>query len=279
MWGNMRKLAIGAALSGTLALAGLAAPAASAADAPDLTFAGVTVNKGKAVVVGTTDTVTVPVSYTLTRPKDLVIDQEKNIQAVMLYRGTLRSVDNEVGPDAPPVCTTAVTTDTTVTENCTEKIVVDPQEALFDVADATTWKAAGVYGHSDSVFSDDYLHSESDVTVWGNLASVKVQRAARLTVNATPEPAVKGRTLTVKGSLTRADWEYGTYRGYQGVKVVLQFKADGGSYANVKGITSGTKGALSTTVKATRSGTYRFVFAGTATTAAKTSAGDHVTVK
>ncbi|MFF8903651.1 hypothetical protein [Streptomyces olivaceoviridis] len=35
----------------------------------------------------------------------------------------------------------------------------------------------------------------------------------------------------------------------------------------------------STTVKAGRSGTYRFVFAGTATTGAKTSAGDHVTVK
>ncbi len=43
--------------------------------------------------------------------------------------------------------------------------------------------------------------------------------------------------------------------------------------------TSGTGGALSTTVKAGRGGTYRFAFAGTSTTGAKTSAGGHVTVK
>ncbi|MEU0002782.1 hypothetical protein ABZ079_00355 [Streptomyces sp. NPDC006314] len=275
----MRKLAIGTALSGALALAGLAAPAASAAAAPDLTFSGVTVNKGKPVVVGTSKAVSVPVSYTLTRPKDLVLDQKKNVQAVILYRGTLKSVVNDLGPDAPPVCTTTATTDTTVTESCTEKIVAAPDESLYEAADATTWKAAGLFVHSDETVSDDYLHGENDVTAWGNLASVKVQRAARLTVNAAPEPAVKGKTLTVTGKLTRADWAAGRYVGYKGQKVALQFKADGGSYANVKAITSGTGGALSTTVKAAKSGTYRFVFAGTATTGAKTSTGDHVTVK
>ncbi|WP_190013624.1 hypothetical protein [Streptomyces lucensis] len=275
----MRKLAIGAALSGALALAGLAAPAASAAGTPDLKFSGVTANKGKPVVVGTAKVVTVPVSYTLTRPKDLVIDQEKTIQAVMLYRGTLRAMDNDLGPQVPPVCTQTATTDTTVTESCTEKIPVDPAESLWDAADATTWKAAGLFAHSDGSASDDYMHAENDMTAWGNLATVKFQRAAQLTVNAAPEPAVKGRTLTVTGKLTRADWELGRYAGYQAQPVVLQFKADGGSYANVKTITSGTGGALSTTVKAAKSGTYRFVFAGTSTTGAKTSAGDHVTVR
>ncbi|BCM66974.1 hypothetical protein EASAB2608_02308 [Streptomyces sp. EAS-AB2608] len=275
----MRKLAIGTALSGALALAGLAAPAASAAGTPDLTFSGVTVNKGKPVVIGTTQAVSVPVSYTLTRPKNLVIDQKKTVQAVILYRGTLRSVDNELGPDKAPVCTTAATTDTTVTETCTETIVAVPGEALYEAADAGTWKAAGVYAHSDGSASDDYLHSENDLTMWGGLASVKVQRAARLTADAAPEPVVKGRTLTVKGKLTRATWSSGTYTGYRDQKAVLQFKADGGAYVNVRTVTSGTGGALSTAVKATRSGTYRFVFAGTATTGAKTSAGDHVTVK
>ncbi|MES4890225.1 hypothetical protein [Streptomyces sp. NPDC096012] len=275
----MRKLAIGTALSGALALAGVAAPAASAAGTPDLTFSGVTVNNGKPVVIGTGRTVTVPVTYTLTLAKGLVIDQKKNVQLVALYRGSLQSVDNDLGPEAPPVCKQTATTDTTVTESCAEKILVDPQESLHDAADASTWKAAGVFAHHDGTASDDYLHEENAVTVWGNLASVKVQRAARLTVDAAPEPVVKGRTLTVKGKLTRADWESGKYTGYKGQKVVLQFKADGGSYANVKGITSGTGGALSTTMKATGGGTYRFVFAGTGTTGAKTSAGDHVTVK
>ncbi|MFF8727295.1 hypothetical protein ACF073_12500 [Streptomyces sp. NPDC015171] len=275
----MRKLAIGTALSGALALAGLAAPAASAAGTPDLKFSGVTVNNGKPVVVGATKAVSVPVSYTLTRPKNLVIDQEKTLQAVMLYRGTLRSLDNDLGPDTPPTCKTTATTDTTVTESCTEKIAAAPDQSLYEAADAGTWKAAGVFAHSDGSVSDDYLHSENDVTMWGNLASVKVQRAAQLTADAAPEPVKKGRTLTVRGKLTRADWATGRNTGYKGQKAVLQFKADGGAYTNVKTLTSGTGGALSTTVKAAKSGTYRFVFAGTATTAAKTSAGDHVTVK
>ncbi|MFJ4579518.1 hypothetical protein [Streptomyces echinatus] len=275
----MRKLAIGTALSGALALAGLAAPAASAAGTPDLTFSGVTVNHGKPVVVGAAKAVTIPVSYTLTRPKNLVIDQDKTVQAVMLYRGTLKSMDNDMGPDTPPVCRTTVTTDTTVTEHCTEKVIADPGMSLYEAGDAGTWKAAGIYVHSDESVSDDYLHGENEVTAWGNLASVKVLRAALLTADAAPEPVTKGRTLTVKGKLTRADWATGRYTGYLKQKAVLQFKADGGAYADVKTITTGTGGALSTTVKASRSGTYRFVFAGTATTAAKTSVGDHVTVK
>ncbi|MFI0811079.1 hypothetical protein [Streptomyces echinatus] len=275
----MRKLAIGTALSGALALTGLAAPAASAAGTPDLTFSGVTVNHGKPVVVGAAKAVTIPVSYTLTRPKNLVIDQDKTVQAVMLYRGTLKSMDNDMGPETPPVCRTTVTTDTTVTEHCTEKVIADPGMSLYEAGDAGTWKAAGIYVHSDESVSDDYLHGENEVTAWGSLASVKVLRAALLTADAAPEPVTKGRTLTVKGKLTRADWATGRYTGYLKQKAVLQFKADGGAYADVKTITTGTGGALSTTVKASRSGTYRFVFAGTATTAAKTSVGDHVTVK
>ncbi|MEU0967583.1 hypothetical protein ABZ357_19895 [Streptomyces sp. NPDC005917] len=47
----------------------------------------------------------------------------------------------------------------------------------------------------------------------------------------------------------------------------------------MKGITSGTNGALSTTVKASKSGYYRYVFAGTATTAAATATGDYTKVK
>ncbi|MFJ5967325.1 hypothetical protein [Streptomyces sp. NPDC093060] len=275
----MRKLAIGTALSGALALTGLAAPVASASGTPDLTFAAVTVNNGKPLVVGISKAVTVPVSYTLTRPKDLVIDQKKTFQAVVLYRGTLRNIGNELDPDTAPSCTTTATTDKTVTESCTETIVVDPQDSLYEAADATTWKAAGLYAHAEGTVSDDYLHNETDVTLWGNLAPLTVRRAAQLTANAAPEPVSKGRTLTVKGKLTRANWESLKYTGYQGRTVLLQFKADGGSYKNVKAITSGTGGALSTTVTASKSGTYRFVFTGTATTAAKTSAGDHVTVR
>ncbi|MEU9411411.1 hypothetical protein AB0E08_37745 [Streptomyces sp. NPDC048281] len=275
----MRKLAIGTVLTGALALAGIAAPAASAAT-PNLVFSDVTVNKGKAIVVGTTKTVNVPVTYTLTRPADLVIDNKKTFAAVMLYRGTLKSLGNELDPMVMPTCTTTATTDTTVTESCTETLPVDPSIDLYEAADATTWKAGGLYAHLDSTVSDDFLSTESNVAIWGNLTTAKVQRAAKLTADASPEPVAKGKTITVKGKLTRADWDSQSYKGYSGQKAVLQFRAaDSKTYTNVKGITSGTGGALSTTVKASKSGYYRYVFAGTTTTAAATATGDYIKVK
>jgi hypothetical protein len=276
----MRKLAIGTALSGALALAGLAAPAASAATStPDLKFTDITVNQGKAVVVGT-KTMSVPVTYTLTRPVDVDIEGTKSFAGVILYRGTLKSLQNMVGPDDDPACTTTATTDTTVTASCSEKVVVDPTDGLFEAADATTWKAGGFYTYADGTSSDDFLSYNSGTAIWGNLGTAKVQRAARLTADASPEPVAKGKTITVKGKLTRANWETGKYSGYTGQKAVLQFRAaDSKTYSNVKGITSGTGGALSTTVKASKSGYYRYVFAGTATTAATTATGDYIKVK
>ncbi len=281
MWGYMRKLAIGAVVSGALALGGLAAPAAQAA-APALTFTKVTVNKGKPIVVGTTAKVKVPVTYTLTRPADLTIDYKSNFAGVMLYRGSLKEQENSIEPDAAPVCTTTATTATTVTQSCKETLVVDPWESLYDSADAGTWKAGGFFGHLDQELDecDDHISVEYGFSLWGGLGTAKVQRAAKLTVNASPEPARAGKTLTVKGKLTRANWGSGTYTGYRGQKVTLQFKAKGTStYKAVKTVTTGTGGALSTTTKATKSGAYRFVFAGTSTTAAKSAVGDSVVVK
>lgn len=281
MWGYMRKLAIGTALTGALALGVLAAPAAQA-DSPALTFAGVQVNHGKKIVVGTTAKVKVPVTYTLTRPADLTIDYKNNFAGVMLYRGTLAEQDNSIEPDSAPSCTTTATTDTTVTASCTETLVIDPWDNLYEAADARTWKTAGFYGHgaTDLDDSDGHISFEFGYDMWANTATATIQRAAKLTVNATPEPVKKGGTLTVKGKLTRANWEDSVYSGYKGQKVTLQFKAKGASsYTTVKTITSGTGGALSTTVKASKDGYYRFAFAGTATTAAKTAAADYVDVK
>ncbi|MDG5807707.1 hypothetical protein P9869_34645 [Streptomyces ossamyceticus] len=278
----MRKLAIGAVVSGALALTGLAAPSALA-DSPNLSFGAVTVNNGKPIVVGVKDAVTVPVTYSFTRPSDLVIDYEKNGLAIALYRGRLASPANGLeGSAKQPVCTTTATTDTTVTQSCATKVTVDPRENLMGAEDATTWKVAAVYGHVsvDEDDSDDHISFENGFDIWGNLGTTKLQRAAKLTVNAAPEPVVKGRTLTVKGTLTRANWETGSYSGYRDQQVTLQFKAKGATaYADVKTVTSGTGGALSTTVKALKDGAYRYTFAGTSTTAAKTSAGDSVDVK
>ncbi|WP_406477679.1 hypothetical protein [Streptomyces sp. NBC_01615] len=277
----MRKFAIGAAVSGALALSALAVPTASAAT-PDLTFSGVVVNGGKAIVVGTTSTVKIPVTYTLTRPADLVIDYKTTAAGISLYRGSLSEPDNEIGNDDAPTCTTTATTDTTVTESCTETIALDPYDYLYEAADATTWKAAGYYGHieQDNDDSDGHISLDYGYDMWGNLGSAQIKRAAKLTANATPEPVVKGKTLTVTGTLTRANWETSKYSGYTSQSVALQFRAKGSdTYTTVKTVTSGTAGALKTTVKASADGYYRYKFAGTTTTGAKTAAGDFVDVK
>lgn len=141
---------------------------------------------------------------------------------------------------------------------------IDPQQDLGN-AEAGSWKA-------------------SVTTTWGDQTivtrtSVKVLRASRLSTNATPEPVRKGATITVGGALTRANWETGKYQGYTQRDVTLQFRKQGGSYANLKTVRTGSAGALRTTVKAAADGCFRFVFAGSSTTAKVTSGGDCVDVR
>ncbi|MCX5334021.1 MULTISPECIES: hypothetical protein [unclassified Streptomyces] len=278
----MRKLAIGTVVSGALALSALAVPAAQAAT-PDLVFADVVVNNGKTIVVGTTNAVTVPVTYTLTRPSDLTIDYENNAAGVLLYRGSLATFENELESDASPACTTTATTDTTVTESCSDTLVIDPSFGdLFEAADATTWNVGGFYGQvaSDLDDSDDKVSFEYGFAAWGNKGTAKIQRAAKLTANASPEPVKKGRTITVSGKLTRANWETGSYTGYVSQKATLQFRAKGSdTYSTVKTVTSSTGGSLKSTVTASKDGYYRYVFAGTTTTAAAKATGDYIDVQ
>jgi hypothetical protein len=101
------------------------------------------------------------------------------------------------------------------------------------------------------------------------------------TLNATPEPVKKGKTLTVKATLKRVSWTKGLpLVTYSNRPVVLQFKAKGATtYKNVKTVKTGSGGKVSTTVKASKTGTWRFSFAGNSTTSSAVSTGDAVTVK
>ncbi|MGI3784056.1 MAG: excalibur calcium-binding domain-containing protein [Janthinobacterium lividum] len=99
-----------------------------------------------------------------------------------------------------------------------------------------------------------------------------VKKSVSLTVNASPETVTKGKKITIAGSVRR-----------DGKKVKLQtaleFREDGGDYAEVKAVTSSSTGALKTTVTASRSGAFRYTYAGSPTTEAGASPGDHVVVK
>lgn len=104
--------------------------------------------------------------------------------------------------------------------------------------------------------------------------------------NVTPEPVKKGKSVTVKASLKRADWDQGKYVSYgaKTQKVQIQFKAKGTStYKTIKTVTLGKKSAIKTKIKVAgavaKDGTYRLSYAGNGTSGASVSAGDYVDVK
>ncbi|MET7498759.1 DUF5707 domain-containing protein [Streptomyces microflavus] len=155
----------------------------------------------------------------------------------------------------------------TNTSTCTLSVTFDPSEMIN--TDAANWRIGA------AVFAND-----GDYTVNDSAAKARVQRFSKLTVNASPEPVKKGKTLTVTGKLTRANWDTGTYKGYTAQPVKLQFKKKGAkSYTTVKTVKTSSTGTLKTTVKASADGYWRYSFAGTSTTPAVSAAGDYVDVK
>ncbi|SER03054.1 hypothetical protein SAMN04487983_1010158 [Streptomyces sp. yr375] len=270
----MRIRALVVASSGALALSALAVPAAQAAPsaAPNVTFSNVKVNAGKAVVVGPTAKVTVSATYTVTKPASLSASSFDS--GPVLYRGTKLTLDSDVlSGDNPGTCTASSTT----VLKCTAKIEFRPTVSTdFDDlanSDAGTWKV-GALALPKDVTSDD------DFTLQSNLGAVNVQRQAQLTVNAAPEPVMKGKTITVTGKLSRANWDTNKYAGYAAMPVKLQFKKKGSTtYTTVKTVKTSSTGTLKTTVTASVDGTYRYTFAGTTTTPAISAVGDFVDVK
>ncbi|WP_328463289.1 hypothetical protein OHA21_37550 [Actinoplanes sp. NBC_00393] len=103
--------------------------------------------------------------------------------------------------------------------------------------------------------------------------SFSIRRPAKLTLNAAPEPVRKGKKLTAKGTL-KVDG-----KALTGVQVKIYFKAAGATTWTHRGtaVTSKT-GAYSKKFTATRTGTWKAVYAG-AGTRTSASAADAVKVK
>lgn len=285
----MRIRATVAAVTGALALSALAVPAAQAADAPsssgkaafsaatadgvtgiaadlDVTFSNMKVNSGKNIVVGTTNAVRVPVTYTLTHPAGMDTGTDTFATGPLIYKGS--SVDRAVNvliSDDPATCTATSST----TLSCKGVITIRPADGDLASDQAGTWNAGGL-----AVTSDE------DSKIQDGLGATRVQRYSKLTVNASPEPVKKGKTITVTGKLSRANWDDNKYHGYTNQPVKLQFRKKGSNtYTTVKTIKSNSTGALKTTVKASTDGYFRYSFAGTTTTPAVNATGDFVDVK
>ncbi|MFF6803675.1 hypothetical protein [Streptomyces sp. NPDC012616] len=243
----------------------------------DAKFTGVSVNNGKPIVAGTSGRVSVPVTFKVTHGVGVDVTASDTELDVFIYRGSFDEPANFLGGDDYPACSNTSATVAT----CRGTIDILPGEELEN-ADATSWKAAGYIIDVNDVdlSADDIDYSKVGFTESASLTTAKLQRLSKLTVNAAPEPVKKGKTLTVTGKLSRANWDNGTYAGYSTQPVKLQFrKKNSSTYTTVKTVKTSSTGSLKTTVKASVDGYYRYVFAGTSTTPAATAAGDFVDVK
>ncbi|SDJ75282.1 hypothetical protein SAMN05421806_102337 [Streptomyces indicus] len=235
-----------------------AAPAGAAENG--ISFSRVTVNKGKAVVVGVANEVEVPASFRMTA------ERYWDSAHVYLYRGSTSS-SNELWHSL--LVSSDCDSGTRGACDFTETLTIDPAHGDFGNEYAGAWKVAG----------RAYLAGDAEDTDAQNL-TVHVKRNSHLTVNASPEPVAKGRTITVTGKITRANWDTNKYAGYGGRHVNLQFKPAGAtSFTTVKMVYADSAGGLRTTVKADRTGTWRWAYYGNSTTGVSYAPGDHVVVQ
>ncbi|MFD8573443.1 hypothetical protein [Streptomyces sp. NPDC059639] len=244
----------------------------------NLKFSSVKVNSGKPIVVGTTNKVTVPVTYNVSFGSDAGIFADDFLIGVGLYWINSSQTDGNYLGTNGPTCQVSATSAT-----CKDTLTVTPKDELYNSDAGAKWTAEGIAiaPNGQDIDSDNADWSKVGmVTQDGVAKKVALQRYARLSTNATPEPIKKGKTLTVKGALTRANWDTAKYAGYTKQKVTLQFrKKTSSTYSTLKTVTSDSKGNLSTTVKASADGYFRYKFAGTSTTPAVTSTSDFVDVR
>ncbi|CQR63410.1 hypothetical protein [Streptomyces leeuwenhoekii] len=306
----MRIRATVAAVSGALALSAFAVPAAQASDdarskapadvaaaveaarsAADgtsafaagaegeprplaVSFSNVKINNGKNIVVGTSNVVKAPVTYTLTHAADVDIKAADFFTGVDLYRGANFDEADFGMSSEDAVCTASSAT----VASCKTTVEIDPLWLLNE--DAGAWKAAAYAVAFNGEDMDEPNPENFGVAVKDPAGSLKLQRLSRLTVNASPEPVKKGKTITVTGKLSRASWDDNKYYGYTKQSVKLQFCKKGSTtYTTLKTIKTDMKGNLSTTVTAGSDGYFRYAFAGTATTPAVNSTADFIDVK
>ncbi|GHE05843.1 calcium-binding protein [Streptomyces alanosinicus] len=258
----LRRSAV-AALSGALVLSAFTVPSAHADSGDgDTQVLLAVVNAGQPVVLGAMTKKTVTLSISASDNSGI-----KDAYG-FLYHGSFDNPDGSAGPgsDTPLTCTPVA--GSTTTSTCTAEVTIDPNAMLIN-ANAGTWHIWTSVDANDF----DYVNKDSAGTFL-------MKRAARLTADATPEPVAAGGLVTVKGALTRANWgKGGTYGGYAGQSVKLQFRKAGTTgYHTVKTVTSGADGALTAKATAASSGYWRWSFTGTDTTGPASAPGDYVPV-
>ncbi|MET9899501.1 calcium-binding protein [Streptomyces sp. NPDC006446] len=255
----MRIRTAAAATVGTFALLSFLTPAAHAdTKKGDTTFTSLSFSR-----------TTVNVGVSATQKLTVTATAKDGSGIKEIYGAKLLSPDSRIIHTGSSTCTRPSST----TRKCVYTYNLDPDRTdYYDLknSSAGTWHFTAEASSMDGDFYD-----------LQNSAPFKVKRYARLaSTQASPEPVVKGHTLTVTGTLTRANWDTNAYAGYSGQSVALQFKKSGSStYTTVKTVSTDSSGKLRTTVTANATGTWRWKFAGTGTTSGATAYGDSVTAR
>ncbi|MGW0833496.1 hypothetical protein [Streptomyces prunicolor] len=194
-------------------------------------FSHAVINGGKDIVLGTTGTKSVTVTYIATNAGGVALTE------AFLWQGTDSSTTDGItgglGTDDDPACTETATQGT---YTCKAVFTIHPATDMKGNGVAATWKLfLGAWDLYASASSND------------DVATAAIKKASTLTANATPEPAKKGKTITVTGR----------YAGYVSQPAKRQFRKKGSStYTTLKTVKTNSTGALKTTAAATAPGDF-----------------------
>ena len=271
-----RRTVAVATFVGAVGLSVLSAPAAQAADT-GITVSDIVINDGKPIVVGTSKEVEPPIRFNIALPAGYSTADPSRYDAYpFLYRGSIKTAADTGENFIQPGSYTCYEIDSKHAR-CEGNLYIDPhpsQEHVDSNSDATTWKV----GVSLRLWKADGGLKTGELETRSTTAQLK--RAARATTNASPEPVTKGKSITVTGKLTRANWSTKKYDAYSGRTVSLQFRAKGAdTFKTVKKATTSSTGNLKATVTASADGSYRWVYYGNSTTGVATSPADYVDVR
>ncbi|BCL29899.1 calcium-binding protein [Streptomyces aurantiacus] len=244
-----------------------AAPRTLAASAADSTVVSdISVNGGNSARVGTANTQTITVKWTVGGGSKLYGSHAS------IWRGTDRDsgLKQFMNSEQFNAGTDPCVKSGDATYSCTATFKIDPQSVLTN-EDAGAWKIS-LWAITDAA---------TDVRT-DNAKTWYLKRWSRLSSNAAPEPVAKGKTITITGKLERANWDTHKYAGYTQQTVRLQERSPAGSYATTSSHITGTS-SLAGVEKQTRTATtdrcYRYKFEGTSTTPPVTATGDCVDVR
>ncbi|MEU8485265.1 calcium-binding protein [Streptomyces sp. NPDC048641] len=256
-----------AAADASAAKAAAPKPRSLAASTADSTVvSGVTVNGGNSAQVGTANTQTITVKWTLNGGSKLYGSNASLWRGTDTDSGMKQWLNSEqFNADTDPCVQSG-----DATYSCTATFKIDPQSLLTN-EDAGAWKIS-LWAVTDATTDVD----TDNAMTW------YLKRWSRLSNNAAPEPVAKGKTITITGKLERANWDTHKYAGYTQQTVRLQERSLTGSYATTSSHITGT-GSLAGVEKQTRTATtdrcYRYKFEGTSTTPPVTATGDCVDVR